>query len=258
MLAQERYTYILERLSEKKIVRVSQLMHTLEVSSETIRRDLEYLEKEGQLTRVHGGAATVKMDTSQGAYVLRKQKMVTEKLEIAQLALGYVSENQSIILDHSTTSLAFSQALVRQFNSLTIVTNSMDILRVVADKSSFRVIFCGGMLNHDELSCFGEIAKDVIRGLNVDAAFIGIGGVSLREGCTETFYEGADILRAILSVAQRKIILADNTKFDQATLIKVCEVSDIDMFITDSKIKQKVLDKYRSYDAEIICPFSKN
>ncbi len=252
MLAQERHNYILKMLPQKKIVRVSQLSHALKVSGETIRRDLEYLEKEGLLTRVYGGASMVKVDTNQGAFQLRTQMNVEAKAEIAQAALSYVSEGQSIVLDHSTTCLAFARALAPHFQDLTIVTNSMEILNVVAGKRSFNTVFCGGQFNHDELSCFGEQAMSVVRELNVDTAFIGVGGVSLREGCTETFFPGADMLRAMLAAAQRKIVLADSTKFDRATLIKVCEVTDVDLFITDSGIKSKVLEKYRNYDIEII------
>ena len=252
MIAQERYTYILQSLSEKKIVRVSQLMHALKVSGETIRRDLEYLEKEGQLNRVYGGASLVKVDTNQGAFRLRMKNYVEEKNEIAQTALRYISEGQSIILDHSTTCLSLARAIKKRFKQLTIVTNSMEILIEVSDVQSYHIVFCGGQFNSDERSCFGEHAKDVVRRLNVDKAFIGIGGVSHREGCTETFYEGADFLHTILDAAQQKIVLADNTKFDRATLIKVCELSDIDLYITDSKIKKKVLEKYRGYDIEII------
>lgn len=252
MLAQERYNFILEILQNKTTVRVSHLMHALNVSGETIRRDLEYLEKEGHLTRVYGGASTVKFDTNQGSFQARASKNIGQKEEIAKFALKYVSEGQSISLDYSTTSLAFAHELKNHFKSLTIVTNSSEILNEIFDVNTFNIIFCGGLFNHCELSFFGEQAKAVINGLNIDTAFIGVGGISLREGCTETFYEGAEMLRNFINAAQRKIVLVDSSKFDKVTLIKVCDLSDIDMIITDSSIKKNVLDKYRNHDIEVI------
>lgn len=251
MLAQERYKYIFDVLQSKNTVRVSSLSSALKVSSETIRRDLEYLEKEGQLIRVHGGASLVRFNTMQESFPSRLSERTEQKEEIANIALKYVSEGQSIALDHSTTSLIFARELKKYFKSLIIVTNSLEILNVMADVPTYTIIFCGGIFNINERSCFGSYTKRIVEELNIDTAFIGVGGISLKEGCTETFFEGAEMLQTFLKVAQQKIILVDSSKFDNVTLIKVCHLDDIDIVITDSQIKKKVLDKYQNF-VEII------
>lgn len=252
MLAQERHNYILELLKSKRTVQASQLMKIFDVSSETVRRDLEYLEKEGLLRRVHGGAALVKMDTTQGFFKSRMSTNIEYKKEIAQKALAYISEGYSIALDCSTTSLIFAQKLKEEFHSLTIVTNSNEILNMLTDMGSYRIICCGGIFNQDERACFGDQAINMVRQLNLDVAFIGVGGISIRESFTENYFEGAAMLRAYLNAAQKKIVLADHTKFDTVTFVKICEPDEVDLIITDSDIKQKTLEKYRINGFEII------
>lgn len=252
MLAQERYEYILDLLKVKKTIQVKNLSMELKVTNETIRRDLEFLEKEGQLTRIHGGAASVKFDTMQDAFGYRMLHNMTQKEEIARIAIKQVSEGQSISLDYSTTCLALAKELKKHFKKLTIITNSFEIVGVLSEMNTYNIIFCGGEYNFNERSCFGEAAKEAVKNLNIDIAFIGCGGVSLQEGCTETFYAGVEMLKSFINAAQRRIILVDSSKFDIVTLIKICNVSDIDLFITDSTIKKKVLDKYLNGNVEII------
>ncbi|WP_066685788.1 DeoR/GlpR family DNA-binding transcription regulator [Christensenella intestinihominis] len=244
MLAQERYKVICEMLQKQRTAKVTQLSSVLNVSRETIRRDLEYLEKEGLLVRVHGGASLVRFDTAQASFDARLHEKYLQKEQIANTALQYISEGQSISLDYSTTSLALATKLKQHFQQLTVVTNSIEVFYTLSDVPSFNLIFCGGIFNHMERGCFGEQAHNVIRQLNIDTAFIGIGGISLRDGCTETFYEGVQMLKLFLQAAQQKIVLADSSKFDIVTLIKVCDLDNIDLIITDSLAKKKILEKY--------------
>lgn len=252
MLAQERYDYILDVLNKKKIVQASYLMRTFNVSGETVRRDLEYLEKEGLLKRVRGGAALVKVETAQEFFNHRATANIENKNEIAGKAVKLISEGQSIALDCSTTGLVFAHELKRHFNTLTVVTNSNEVLNELKDMNSYRIIHCGGIYNHDEHACFGSQALETIRELNIDIAFIGVGGISLREGFTESYFEGAAMLKAFLGIAQQKIVLADHTKFDKVSFINVCGINDIDLVVTDSEINQKILDKYKKNGLDII------
>lgn len=252
MLAPERHEYILNTLKSKKTVQVSHLTHALHVSSETVRRDLEYLEKEGLLRRVHGGAALVKLDTTQDFFDSRVTKNSSLKNEIAQKALAYVSEGYSLALDCSTTSLAFARLLRENFHALTIVTNSTEIINALVGMKSYRIIQCGGTFNHDERACFGTQALELVHSLNLDVAFLGVGGISIQEGLTENYFEGAAMLQAFLQAAQQKIVLADHTKFDTATFVKVCDLNDVDCIITDSELKPKTFERYRSLGVEII------
>ena len=252
MLTQERYNYILDMLFSKKTVRVSQLALALNVSSETIRRDLEYLEKECLLTRVHGGAALVRVDAGQGTFSNRLSRSVQEKEYIAKIAVEFISEGQTISLDHSTTCLALAREIKKRFKSLTIVTNSLEVLNTICDVSSFITIYLGGLYNYNEHACFGPHVIEMIRRFNTDMAFIGVGGISLKEGCTENLYDAGETLKAFLEVTQRIIIVADSSKFDVVTLMQVCKIEDVDTIITDKTLKPNVLGKYRNHGIEIV------
>lgn len=247
MIAQERYKFILNSLQDQHTVRAAKLASALGVSTETIRRDLEYLEKENQLIRVHGGASILQYETRQVPYDFRLAAKVEEKRNLARTALGYVTEGTSIILDHSSTCCIFARELKKHFSNLTIVTNSLEILNVFSDVPSYHIIFLGGTFDTFERGCFGESAKETIRKLNIDMAFVSFGGISLNEGCTETFFAGAELLTEFIKAAQQKIALIDSSKFEHVTLVKVCNISDIDVIITDSSIKPAVLHKYRAF-----------
>lgn len=251
MLAQERYDYILDALQRKRTIQASQLMRALGVSGETVRRDLEYLEKEGLLTRVRGGAALVKMDTTQGLFRSRMKVNTEEKVCIAQKALEHVSEGFSVGLDHSTTGVFLARALREKFKRLTVVTNSNEVVNVFSDVGDYRIVQCGGVFSHDELACFGDPGMTYIKNLNLDVAFIGCGGISIREGFTENFVDGASMLRAFLDAAQQKIVIADHNKFDKVTFVKICDLNDIDVIITDDSIKQKTKEKYLAAGVDV-------
>ncbi len=251
MLAQERYNYILDTLQHKRTIQASQLMRALDVSGETVRRDLEQLEKDGLLIRVRGGAALVKMDTTQGLFRSRMQVNTEEKEQIAQKALEHVSEGFSVGLDHSTTGVIMAKALRGKFKQLTVVTNSNEVVNVFSDVGGYRIIHCGGAFSHDELACFGDPGLSYIKNLNLDVAFIGCGGISIREGFTENFLDGAAMLRAFLDAAQQKIVIADHNKFDKVTFVKVCDLEDIDVIVTDDSLKQKTKEKYLAVGVDI-------
>ncbi len=247
MIAQERYKFILDSLQDQHTVRAAKLASALGVSTETIRRDLEYLEKENQLIRVYGGASLLQYETRQVPYDFRLAANADEKVNLARTALKYVSEGTSIILDHSSTCCVFARELKKHFSNLTIVTNSLEILNVFSDTPTYNIIFLGGTFDTFERGCFGEQAKQTIRKLNIDTAFVSFGGISLNEGCTETFFAGAELLTEFIDAAQQKIALIDSSKFEHVTLVKVCNISDIDVIVTDSSIKPSILNKYRPY-----------
>ncbi len=244
MLANERYKVICDILQKQRTVKVTQLSNILDVSCETVRRDLENLEKEGRIIRVHGGASRVKFDTMQASFKGRLTEKYEQKNQIANAALQYISNGQSISLDCSTTCLALAKKLKDHFNKLTIVTNSADVLYAIGEIPHFKIIFCGGFYNQEERGCFGENAKNVINQLNIDTAFVGIGGISIQDGFTETFYDGVEMMQMFLKAAQQKIVLADSSKFDIVTLIKVCDLDDIDLIVTDSIGKDRIAAKY--------------
>src|SRR5699024_12022729 len=126
-----------------KSVRVANLMKHFNVSIETIRRDLEYMEKQGLLTRVHGGAVLEEVNSRELSFIVRESKHLKEKQEIAKKATEIVMEGHSIAMDVSTTNTEFAKELKKRFTRLTILTNSMTIAHELSDMQDYTIIFAG-------------------------------------------------------------------------------------------------------------------
>lgn len=252
MLAHKRHDLILEKLNEEKSVKVAELTESLNVSVETIRRDLEYLEKGGFLKRVHGGAVQENTISSiETNFSVRDQKNIEEKKIIAQTALNYVNEGQSIALDVSTTNTEFAKALVERFDRLTVVTNSLPIAIILSKKPYFTVILPGGSLRNEELCLVGEIAESSVSKFHIDTFFMSMSGISLSTGLTDYGIREVEMKKKMLAASQRAIILADHSKFGVVALLNVCDYKDIDTIITDPKITDEMVEQYGRHDIKI-------
>lgn len=252
MLAEERYRQILDILEKEKTVKVSMLIKLFNVSIETVRRDLEYLEKEGHLRRVHGGAVLDRVITKNNDFQIRKTENLEEKSEIAKIAVSFISEGQSIAMNGGTTTLEVAKELKKHFKRLTILTDSLSIADELADMEKYTIIICGGVLKGDEYILSGEIAENNISRFNIDTALIGVSGVSLQEGITDYNVSELQIQKKMIEVSQQVIMLADSNKFDVITLLKICNLDKVNVIITDSKLNPKVLNKYRENGVEVV------
>lgn len=251
MLAQDRYKIILHTLGEDGSVKVSNLVHQFEVSIETVRRDLEYLEKEGLLKRVYGGAVLDTPKSSQVEMSTRQLNFTKEKQEVAETAAQYVSEGQSIAVNASTTGVQFVRALKQKISKLTVLTNSLLIANELSD-SDYNLILTGGIYQKTEHSFNGTFSEAMIREFYVDTAFVSVSGVSLTSGLTDYDPDELRIQREMLRIAQQTIILTDSSKFDVRSLLKLADVEDVNMIITDSKIQDITLQKYLNSGIEVV------
>lgn len=252
MLAQERYEYIIETLNRDCAVKVSKLIKELKVSIETIRRDLEHLEKEGVLERVYGGAVPKKVLVDKLSFDKREEEFKEEKLEIASIAIRYIEEGQSIALNDSTTNVEIARQLKKKFKDITVITNSLIIAMELANNTGIKVILAGGLLNNNEYAFYGEFAKNILRNFIVDRAFISVGGVSLNYGITDYKIHTVEIQKILREISKESIILADSSKIDSVSLTKISDIDDISFIITDSKVEENIVEKYLKYGVEII------
>jgi DeoR/GlpR family transcriptional regulator of sugar metabolism len=241
----------MEKLRKDKSVKVSTLMELFNVSIETVRRDLEFLEKEGLLKRVHGGAI-LDEGSRELTFTVRETKNMEEKREIAEIATRYVSEGQSIALDVSTTNTEFAKELAKKFKRLTILTNSLPIANELSAVPNFTVILAGGVMRNEELCIVGDLAEKFISQFRIDTFFMSMSGISLTEGLTDYGIGEVQIKKQMLECSQKAIVLADSSKFDSVSLLRICDFDRIDKIVTDSKIKHKILEKYTGKGIEII------
>ena len=243
MLAHERYQLILDELEQHDIVKVAGLTKTFNVSTETIRRDLEHLEKEGTLKRVRGGAIPLPTNIKQTNFVLREEQYQEEKQSIAQHVLQFVTEGQCIALDVSTTNTEIARMLATQFKHLTIITNSLTIAEELKS-TNFTVILPGGVLRNSELCIVGDSAIQFINGFHIDLFFMSISGISLTEGLMDYGVGECEIKRAMYKNARQVYAVADHSKFNVTAMLRICPVDAINGIITDAHVQAETLKEF--------------
>jgi DeoR family transcriptional regulator, fructose operon transcriptional repressor len=253
MLTQERRERIIEIIEKDGSVKTTKLIKLFDVSIETVRRDLESLEKQGLLKRVYGGAVLKKANTlDKSHYSKRENEYKEEKIEIAAIAVRYIEEGESIALNDSTTNNEIAKELKKNFSNLTVITNSLIIANELVDVDGFTVILTGGVLNNKELAFYGDLAEDILSKFIVNKAFLGVAGISLNRGIMDYSIDEVKMQRKMMEISQEVIILADSSKIDNVSLVKMADIDEVNFIITDSKLDPKVLNKYHKDGIEII------
>lgn len=252
MFADERRHKIMEMLENRPSVTVSELMTLFEVSIETVRRDLEYLEKKQALKRVHGGA--VSNQKMKGIATLEERMSENRELkqELARTAISYIRENDLIAIDTGSTAMELAPLLKANFRRLSIATNSPEVFNALCDVEGFEMIQIGGQYLREEKTFYGHMALETIRRLHFAKAFIFPSAVSLRQGIGLFFHEIFDIQRAYIDHSDEVYLLADSSKFETPATIKLCDLSPSFKIITDSKLPDQVLALYKKNKLQII------
>ncbi len=252
MLPPERHKMILLELETKGNVSINELKALLNVSIDTVRRDLEHLERQEKLQRVHGGAISKSEVATNQVFMKRKITFLERKQELATYALRYVKENQAISINAGTTSIEVAKQLSVHFERLTIITNALKIAEIFSHKRGFTIIVPGGILNHDEYSLYGRSIVDEITRFNIDTAFISINAISLQKGLTDFRQGESDVINAMISSARQRIVIADSSKFETVSYLNICSLDQIDAIVTDHLIEPDIRIAYQERGVNII------
>lgn len=238
MLAIERRREILARLALNGKVIVSELARDFDVTEETIRRDLEKLDREGLVSKTYGGAVSKHNSTLDLPYNIREGVNVDQKQIISDRIAAIIRDGERIMLDSSSTALYALQKLKGKKN-LTIITNSVKILIELADKSDWTVLSTGGVLKKGGLSLTGSSAEKMIKSYHVDTAICSCKGLDVELGVTDSNENDSLIKQAMLASAERRILALDGEKFDKKSFVHVCDCVDIDVLVTDVQPSEK-------------------
>ncbi|MFD2706064.1 DeoR/GlpR family DNA-binding transcription regulator [Salibacterium lacus] len=231
MLVAERYERILQTVDEKGSVRVSELSEQFGVTEETIRRDLDHLEKEKRVKRSHGGAVSIKNEKTETSYSKREITNVEEKNGIARKALEFVEENDRIILDASSTAWYMAKELPDI--PLTVLTNSMKVSMELSEKQHIQVISAGGMLTPRSLSFVGPLTESCINKYHVDKVFLSCQGIHADKGLSDSSELQAHVKQKMIEAGDDVYVLADHTKFNVQSFSRIADWDCVDSFITD-------------------------
>lgn len=250
-MLQERRKKIMEMLQADEMVKVSELMKIFDVSIETIRRDLEYLEEKGSLSRVYGGAVLPQPKAIEPAYEKREVKNFDEKKAIGSKAVELVQDDDIVAIDIGTTTLEFARSLVGK-RRITVITNSMKIAMVLSVDPDIRVIMLGGEVRSGEFSVSGSLAGSDMSRFNTEKLFLGVGGLSLTKGLTDYHMEETNLRRIAIANTQKVIVLADYSKMGVIAMNNVCGLEDMDILVTDSKADDNVINRLREMGIDVV------
>lgn len=263
MLAQQRHALILELLNKNGIVHTADLVKQMGVSSETIRKDVTFLEQEGQLMRVHGGAIpadnakTIKASSKLEApneyvsFQIRNTQHMEQKAAITSYAASMIQERQVVALDYGSTSQVMAMELKKRFKSLTVITNSIQNALILSECPDFTIILTGGILGKEELTLVNDFTP-LLDCLHINTLFMTVSGVDPVIGFTDQRLSEAKIQNQMRLAASRTVVLADSSKFGKSSLAKICALRDVDTIITDSGLPPSTEQAIRLAGSELV------
>ncbi|MBP2623162.1 DeoR/GlpR family DNA-binding transcription regulator [Streptococcus oricebi] len=232
MLKSERKQVILEEVNRDQIVSLESLVQILQTSESTVRRDLDELESEHKLRRVHGGAQSLHSLQEEESNQEKSIKNIRSKKLIASRAVSLIQDYEVIFVDAGTTTELMLQFLNNP--KITVVTNSIHHATTLVEKNIPTVII-GGLVKRSTDASIGGVALNQIGQLNFDKAFLGMNGVDQDFFTTPDMEEGA-IKRAILENAQKTYVLADSSKLGQTSFVKVAPLKRASLITNGSRL----------------------
>jgi DeoR family fructose operon transcriptional repressor len=240
MYAEERQQEILRQARAQGRVDVAALADQLDVTAETIRRDLTTLERAGVLRRVHGGAIPVERIGFEPELAARDAVLTDEKDRIAKVALAELPEEGAIILDAGTTTARLARALPVD-RELTVVVNAPAIAVILGPRTNINLLLIGGRVRGKTLATVDDWAMRPLADLYVDVAFLGTNGLSVERGLTTPDPAEAAVKRAMIAAGRRTVVLADHTKVGIDYLARFGSLSDVDLLITDTGLNDELV-----------------
>ena len=229
---------------------MSQLFDISEVS---IRNDLKQLEKQNLLVRERGGALKIRSNHfGITPSISDKQKeFMKAKQNIAQCAVKYINEGDSIILDSGTTTTEIAKNL-GHFNNLTIITNALNIASMLSKYNGINIFLPGGILRKNSLSLIGTLADESFEKFYCDVLFLDAERFDTTHGLSASSAEEAHLNKIMIKIAKKVIVVTDSSKFERRRFAFIGPLVDVDMVITDSDIKEEDRKRLEKNGVEVV------
>jgi DeoR family transcriptional regulator, fructose operon transcriptional repressor len=250
LIPAQRRRKIQEYLDVHKIVRMDDLCLLLETSEATVRRDLEWLERQGIVERTHGGAILSQRLTIEAEYLQRAQKHPEEKRAIGKLAASFIEDHDIVFINSGTTTTQVIRH-VRGEAGITIISNNI-IAAVDVGRAGFTHYLLGGEFLPQSISVAGGFSLDNLRQIYANKAILGVDGISILHGCTVPTAPEADVFRQMIERTKGKIIVvADSSKWGVVSNFQVATIDEIDVLITNEEMDPSTSNTLADHSVEI-------
>jgi len=247
----ERQKQILSWLTQQGRLSVAEIVAQFSISQATARRDLDSLASQGKVQRVHGGVIAAEQAPPELPILERESEQIGEKSRIGRAAAALVADNETLFLGSGTTVLEVAHSL-RDHRNLTVITNSLPVLNMLAGIKEITVISLGGVLRDSELSFIGHITEQALIEVRADKVFMGTRGVSLEHGLTNDYLQETLTDRAIIKSGREVIIVADHTKVNRVSTVLLAPLNSIHTFVTDSGVDKKFVQAFKQQGIKVV------
>ena len=248
MLKKERQAYIIQQINVHNKVLSSDLSIQLNVSEDTIRRDLQELDEEGKLTKVHGGALSKYFHFTLEKNIIYSQP---EKRSIAQKAVSLIQDGMFVVLSGGTTILELVQALPSQLNA-TFITVSLPTALQLLKHPNIEVIFLGSKLSKTSQISIGSEVIIKLGTIQADLCFLGTNGIDAERGLTDLEWDVIEVKKAMIASAHRTVSLTISEKLNTIQRLQISPITAIDTLITELDPADPQLQSYRDKGLTII------
>ena len=254
MLKIDRQNYILEMLQEKGSILVTDACEALQCSDQTIRRDLQEMEEKGQLVRTYGGAYLSQDEDKSAPIQLREQLIPKEKERIGIIASdNFIKDGDVIMMDSSTTCYTLAKHLVKSQANVTIITNSINIIKLFGNTNQTTKLICvGGTYKERSGSFIGNNTINALSTFVADKAFISCNAISKKFGILDNYVQQQAVRKCMLEHSKEKYLLVDNTKFDDEGNFVIDSFKSLDGIITNKKPSDSWLEFFSQENISIL------
>lgn len=245
MFADERRAKIADMVRKNHSVSSSELTETFRVSLETIRRDLESMEEQGLLKRVHGGAISVGKLQSYHDLSLRSEVHQPQKRRLCLAACSCMKNGDFIALDSGSTAYELAKLICERSESFTVLTHSLEVFEILSENANIRTILAGGFYHPEEKCFYGHPALDMLRQFHVGKSFIAPSAISLGFGISDHLHKLIEIQRAIMGISDEVYVLVDSSKFETCAPFQICGLNTGHTYLTDSDLPDDIYEAYQ-------------
>jgi DeoR/GlpR family transcriptional regulator of sugar metabolism len=247
----ERQNQIVQLIERNQRITIAKICETFDVSEATARRDLETLAAQRKAQRVHGGAIVLQSAPPEQPMLQRQNEQAEEKLRIGQAAAALIQDGETIFLGSGTTVLEVARALHSRHN-LTVITNSLPVVNVLADLPDITLVCLGGILRTSELSFIGHITELALAEVRADKIVIGTRAISLEQGLTNDYLPETLTDRAILKAGREVIVVTDSSKFGRVSTVLLAPIESVHTIVTDTRVPADFVSEVQARNIKLI------